>query len=319
MAKTSTKPRKTDKKESADKSTPRQLKTPTHKSFRLGKRVKGKKILGAFRLFAASVGILRQNWKVFLGIVLVFGVLNALLVQGFSAAGNVNDTKSNLDQALTGNWSQLVSSLTVFIYLLGSSGNTASPTARAYQLMLALVVSLALIWVLRQVYVGQKVRVRDGFYQGMSPLVPFVLVLLVIFLQLIPMALGLMLYGIVVGNDVAASFVEQILWAIFAFSMSLVTLYMISSSLFALYIVTLPDMTPLKALRSARQLAANRRWAVLRKVFFLPLALVVLAAIIVLPFILWATPLAAWVFFAITMLLLPVTHSYMYALYRSML
>jgi uncharacterized membrane protein YoaK (UPF0700 family) len=94
---------------------------------------------------------------------------------------------------------------------------------------------------------------------------------------------------------------------------------MISSSLFALYIVTLPDMTPFKALRSARELVRHRRWTVLRKILFLPIILLVVAAIIMLPIIIWLTSLAQWVFFLLTMFALVAANAYMYTLYRELL
>jgi hypothetical protein len=94
---------------------------------------------------------------------------------------------------------------------------------------------------------------------------------------------------------------------------------MLSSSLFALYIVTLPDMTPLTALRSARQLVRYRRWTVLRKIFWLPVALLILAAVIMVPIIIWLTAIAQWVFFLLTMFSLVATHAYMYNLYRELL
>lgn len=321
MAKARPKAKPTKKPASKAAATePRQLKKPTYKSFRLSQRIKvDKPPTNAFKIFGGAVAVLARNWKTFLLVIVIYGVLNALLVQGFSAAGNLDKAKETLDQAFTGNWAQLGSGLTVFVYLLGASGNTASPTAGAYQLILVLVISLAVIWLLRQFYAGHKVRARDGFYQGMSSLVQFLLVLSVIVLQLIPMALGLLLFSAVNANHIAASALEAILWASFTFALVLFSLYMLSSSLFALYIVTLPGMTPLQALRAARQLVAYRRWSTLRKVLFLPLALVLIAALIVVPVILFATPLAAWVFFVLTMLLLPLTHSYMYSLYRSLL
>ena len=94
---------------------------------------------------------------------------------------------------------------------------------------------------------------------------------------------------------------------------------MISSSIFALYIVTLPDMTPLKALRSARQLVRHRRWTVLRKILFLPILLIVVAAIVMLPIIIWTPPLAQWIFFVLTMFAIAAVHAYAYALYRELL
>ena len=73
------------------------------------------------------------------------------------------------------------------------------------------------------------------------------------------------------------------------------------------------------ALRSARQLVANRRWTIMRKLLFLPVVLFVLAAVIVLPVILFATPVVPLVFYTLSMLLLPMLHGYMYTLYRSLI
>lgn len=263
--------------------------------------------------------LLAKNWKAVLGIVVIYGILNAVLVQGFKAAGDLTELKLFLDELFVGGWSQLASGVTVFTYMLGSSGNTINPKAGAYQLILILLVSLALIWILRNAYAGNKLRVRDSLYKGMAPLVPFVLVLVVVCLQLIPLAIGLSLYTTVTSSQIAATGLEQLLWALLAFMLGLLSMYMISSSLFALYIVTLPDMTPMKALRSARQLVANRRWFVMLKILFLPVSLLLLAGILVVPVILLATPYAVWVFFVVSMLLLPVMHSYMYTLYRSLL
>jgi hypothetical protein len=169
------------------------------------------------------------------------------------------------------------------------------------------------------VLAGSKARVRDTYYRGMYPLVPFILVLMVIALQLVPLLVGSTVYSLVINNGIAVLFIEKLLWALLYALLALLSLYMISSSLFALYIVTLPDMTPLKALRSARELVRYRRWTVLRKVLCLPLILLVAAAIIMLPIIVWLTPLAKWIFFLLTMSSLVAVHAYMYTLYRELL
>lgn len=321
MAKTPTKAK--GKKQSVTEALaaePRQLEKPAYRSFRLHRRIKGEALPGAFRLFQSSVLTLAKHWKLFAAVALIYGALNFVLVQGLQfAIGGVSESKSILDEVFAGNWGQLASGLTIFMYFLGSMGDTSTPTAGVYQFILTLIISLAVIWLLRQVYAGNAVRARDGFYRGMAPLVQFVLVLLVVGVQLIPLALGLLLYSNVTSTGVAATGLEQLLWAVLAFLLSLVSLYMITSSVFALYVVTLPDMTPMRALRSARQLVANRRWMVMRKILFLPLAVVVVAAVIVVPFILFVTPLAAWVFMALSMVFLPFAHSYLYALYRAML
>lgn len=75
----------------------------------------------------------------------------------------------------------------------------------------------------------------------------------------------------------------------------------------------------MKALRSARELVRYRRWTVLRKILFLPVVLLVAAAVVMVPIIIWLTPLAQWIFFLLTMFALVAVHAYMYNLYRELL
>ena len=242
-----------------------------------------------------------------------------MLAQGLSGGTDISTLKDTLSEVFTGNFSAVASSLTIFVTRVGSAGNTTNQTAGAYQIFLALLGSLAIIWALRQIFAGSSPRVRDGYYRGMAPLVPFILVLLVIGLQLIPLVVGSTLYGLIINNGIAVYFVEKLLWALLCGLLALVTFYMLSSSLFALYIVTLPDMTPMRALRSARELVRYRRWTVLRKVLCLPLVLLLAAALIMLPIIILAAPLAQYVFFLLTMSTLVAVHAYMYTLYRELL
>lgn len=276
------------------------------------------KITGSYRLFGQSLLVLRRHFKLFLGISLVYALLNVLLVHGLASNGNLQTVKS----ALNGGSSKgLTDGLTLFVYLLGgsSSSSSASADAGVYQTLLIILVSLALIWALRQVYNGLRPRIRDSFYKGVYPLVPFILVLLVISLQLIPLLIGGFLYSTVISNGIAVIAIEKILWGVLFLALALVSLYLICSSVFALYVVTLPDMTPMKALKSARELVRHRRLTVVRRLLFLPLALLVLAAAIMLPIILFVTPVAEWIYFALSMAALAVIHSYMYALYRELL
>ncbi|HTB49059.1 MAG TPA: hypothetical protein VK712_03175, partial [Verrucomicrobiae bacterium] len=158
-----------------------------------------------------------------------------------------------------------------------------------------------------------------AYYRGMYPLIPFILVLIVVGLQLIPFLIGSALYSLIVTNGIATNLPEKLVCALIFALFALWSLYMISSSLFALYIVTLPDMTPRKALRSARELVRHRRWTALRKILCLPIILLLAAAIIMLPIIIWLTPLAQWIFFILTMFAVVAVHAYMYTLYRELL
>ncbi len=270
-------------------------------------------------LFWRVLKQLYGHWKLFGGIVLTYGLLNLILVRGLSGSSDLSDFKSTLDSLAHGVGGKLASSFASFTYLLTTSGSGNTDTSGIYQSVLLIVCSLAFIWALRQVLAKHTVRIRDSFYQGMYPLIPFLLLFALVGLQLLPMVLGGGLYSAVITNSIAIHWWEKgIFIAIFAFG-AFWSLRMITASLFALYVVTLPDMTPLQAYRSAKQLVYGRRLLIWRKLIFLPIILFLVAVAIELPLILFVTPIATWTFFILSMLALPVVHSYLYNLYREML
>jgi hypothetical protein len=270
-------------------------------------------------LFHSSLAVLWGRRKLFGGIVLIYGILNLAFVRGFAGSSNLTSLKATLDSVVHGVAGQLTSSLTTFVYLLGTSGSSNSATSGVYQTIALTVCSLAFIWALRQTQAKHDFRIRDSFYQGMYPLVPFLLVLLIIGLQLLPLVLGGSLYGAVVSNGIAVNVWEKLLFGAIFLALGLWSLRMITSSIFALYIVTLPDMAPLKAIRSAKQLVYGRRLLIWRKLIYLPIILLLIAVAVELPLILLLTPVAVWVFFAISMAALGVVHAYLYGLYRELL
>lgn len=297
------------------------LAQPTYKSFKMSKRIKHvrPKITGSYRLFGQSLRLIWHNKKLFLVISIIYILMSLIFVKGFASSTSVstiNDTLSNLSNTGSG---KLQGSLTVFGSLLSSTGSAPTELAGAYQGMLLIVFSLALIWSLREVVAVRTVTIKHAFYNSMFPLVPFLLVLLIIGLQLVPFILGGLLYSFVFSGGLAVTALEQVLWGLLILLMMLWSFYIITSSIFAAYIVTLPDMTPMKALRSARGLVRYRRLTVMRKVLFLPLAVFIILAAIILPVILLIPAAAEWIVFVLSLSSLVVIHSYMYNLYRELL
>jgi hypothetical protein len=311
---------KTTKKVSGKPARPRRIKLGTYKSFRLQKSIKHPGSLpNSWQLTRRAAALFWKRKELFAGITIIYGVLNLLLAQGIGNGADVPLLKEAFNQVFTGHFGFVPTGLSIFVVLIGTAGNTTSQTAGAYQGFLAIIESLAIIWSLRQVVAGSVPRVRDAFYRGMTPLIPFMLVLLVIGAQLLPLIIGSSLYSLVISNGIAVYAIEKVMWALLFACFGILSLYMLSSSIFALYIVTLPDMTPIKALRSARGLVRYRRWTVLRKLLFLPLVLLVVAAAVMMPVIILLTPFAQWAFFLLTMFGLVAVHSYVYALYRELL
>jgi hypothetical protein len=300
---------------------PRRLKQPKYASFKISKRIKHPvRLPSAWKLTKSAFKLFAKHKWLFLGVTAIYAIMNMILVTGLINTFDVSGLKSQLEAIFSGHLRVLESSLTIFVVLVGSTGSGVNGAARPYQIILTLIVSLAVIWALRQIFAGtKKIRVRDTYYRGMYPLIPFLLILLIIGIQMIPAAVGWFMYSLVVKAGIAQIFLEKLLWFILGGALTLLSLYMITSSIFALYIVTLPDMTPMKALRSARELVRNRRIVVLRKILFLPIIVLIGAVVVMIPVILWATPFVIVIYFFLLMLAVPATHAYMYTLYRELL
>ncbi len=305
----------------ATDSRPRRRKLEQYKSFRLHRRIRPKlpKIKGAVELFLAALRIVRANWTLFLGLTLVYALLSLVLVRGFSSALNVSEAKDSLKELVTGDWAGLTIAASLFGVLLGTTGSSSTPAGSAYQALLLIVMSLATIWALRQITSGHYVRVRETFYKGLYPLAVFICVLFFIGLQLIPMAIGSWLYSALIGGGIVVTALEKSVTVLLFALLVTLSMYMISSSLFALFISTLPDMTPRRALKSARNLVLHRRWHIVARIVALVIALPVLSALVMIPFILWLPGIAEWIFFLLTTFGTLLTVTYMYLLYRELL
>ena len=262
---------------------------------------------------------LKKFWKPLGGIVVVYAVLNLILASGLISNINagVNDIKDNLNADSSQHVNKFANALSGFSALItGANTASGSPTM---QIVLLVLESLVIIWALRQLMAGEPISIKQAYYYSMAPLVPFLLVGLVLVVQLLPLTIGTALLALVLSSAVTSATIVNVVFALFFAGLMGWTIYMISGSIFALYIVTLPDMQPRKALRSAKNLVRFRRWGLIRRMLFLPLFIVLVMGIIIVPLILVANFLVAGVFFALLMLSILYSHAYLYNLYRKMI
>lgn len=294
---------------------------PAYKSFRLHRSIKhhAPKLPNWWQLLKKSCALIVVNKKAILVFVVVYGLLNLFLVRGFSSPFDVSSLKESFTEIIGEDSAGLASSLTAFGLLIDASTKGSNQVAQVYQIFLFIIASLALIWLFRQQQAGNKVTMKMAFYRGMYPLIPFILVFLVLLLQLIPALIGNFLFTTVIQNNLVVGAFEQIVWILLFASTLLLSLYMLTSSSIALYVVTLPEMTPMKALRQARELVRYRRTAILLRVFAITLVIFALLFVVVLPTIFFAPKLAEWMFFSLTVLGIPLVHGYMFSLYRELL
>lgn len=298
---------------------PRRLKVPQYQRGKFQKRLKhpGPKLESSWKILRRSLGDLRRNQALFGGILAIYTFVSLILVKGFGQSAKLSEYKSVLQSSNSG-------TLKTGSDLLGSLFTTAgSSTAGSstYQTILFIVMSLVIIWALRQGH-GKKLKqapIKAAFYKSMNPLIPFVLVLLVLCVELIPLLIGTTLYTLIINGGIAVSALERLVSLAMLFIFATWSVYMMAGTLFALYIVTLPDATPMQALRSAKELVRLRRWTIIRKVIFLPVVLVVVLSLIMLPVVLLLTGVAEWIFFVLSLAAVIIGHSYYYNLYRELM
>jgi hypothetical protein len=272
----------------------------------------------SWQLTAEVAKVWRAHWRILFGIVAVYLALNILFASGFSNLSSaVSDIKANLNAG--GGSHTLARALSGFGSLVGSSGASGSASASVLQSALFVIESLVIIWALRQLLAGNRISVKEAYYHSTYPMIPFLLVLFVIILQLLPISFGAVTVSAVLTSIVSNLSVAAWLSWLFFILLACWSFYMLSSSIFALYIVTLPEMQPREALRSAKKLVNQRRLAILPRLVYLPILIVVVMAAIIIPLILGPSFLVAPVFYILSMLAILFVHSYLYAFYRSML
>jgi len=268
-------------------------------------------IPSSFKLLGEVFSALRREWKVLGGIVLVYLALNLIFASGllsnFSASISTARQSHHFSDALNGYGS-----------LLGGSSGGAQSTSLAQSVLLVLE-SLVIIWALRHLLAGERIWVKQAYYQSMTPLVPFILVLAMILVQLLPITLGAAVLAIILSSAFGAGSLLSIIFILILAGLAAWSIYMISGSIFGLYIVTLPDMQPRQALRSAKNLVHFRRWPLLRRLLFLPFFLVVAMGLITVPLILILPFLVVPLFFLLVMVGILFVHTYLYCLYRGLI
>jgi hypothetical protein len=285
------------------------VRQPVHESTR--------RLTSSWRLFSQSLAFLKKHWRLFGGITIVYLLLNLVLGRGLTII-NLNDVAYDIQTSSSVEITGLAMSVSLFGYLLTSSGATTNGSS-TYMTLLTILVSLVAVWALRQTYSDKKPTVKQAFYSSTGSLIPSVLVLVVIGLQMIPMVIGGWIYGAIVMSGLAVRLLEKIAWGGLSFALTFLTLYLLSSSVFAFYIVNLPNVTPFQALRSARGLVKGRRFSIMRKLLFLPFLLFVMAVLLFIPLLSIVPGVAAWAYIILSSAALILVHVYVYSLYRELL
>jgi hypothetical protein len=269
-----------------------------HRSFRMTRRrdyVRQLQLPGYWALTNEVRKLLIKNRKLFVALALFYGFTSALLV-GFVSQNNyseLSDTVRELsDQFISGDFGELGNAAVVLTNIVTGTLNTNLTEAqRLFAAILGLLVWLTTVWLLRAILAGKRPRLRDGLYNAGAPIVPTFALALTLLLQLLPVALAVAGYSAATATGLLNSGVEAMIFWTAASLLGLLSLYWISSTFFALIIVTLPGMYPMEALRTAGDLVIGRRVRILLRLLWLVVTIALFWLIVMLPVIL----LDAWI------------------------
>jgi hypothetical protein len=275
--------------------------------------IKASKETSSFKVLSTSFRVLFSEWPTTLKLILIYAVISLLFSGGVLSASAVKQLVTN-----SGNHGFFSSGVSVFSNLISSS-LTSSTTGGGIQTVLFVVFSIVIIWYLRKIYSGKTPTVRDTLYKSPYSLIPFFIVFVLLIVELIPLFIGSYLYNVIFNDAIAVGAFEKTIWGIVILILVLISLYLALSSIFSIYIVTLPDMRPFQAIRSSWGLVKKRRWFVFRKVLFILFFLLVAAGFISIVFINVIPFISGWVFLFVTITSVAIGHSYMYSLYRKLI
>jgi len=306
-----------------------------HRSFRRTLRrdyARSLKLPGYIAFTAQVNRTLWQSRKVLLFLSLVYIAFSIALV-GLGSQDIYASLSSTLQttgqQVFQGNLNQLGQAGILFLAIAGT-GISSTPTEgqQIYAVLLGLLIWLTTVWLLRNILAGRKIKMRDGLYSAGAPLISTFLIACIFVVQLIPIALAIIGYYAAQASGLLAGGVEAMLFWIAAALLSLISLYWVTSTFFAMIIVTLPGMYPFQALRTAGDLVIGRRIRILLRILWMLLCIVVTWAVVLILFILldsWIKglipqisgfPLIPIVILALSTLSLIWTSGYVYLLYR---
>jgi len=266
-----------------------------HRSFRVTRRRDYNRSLKLPGYWGFTIYVWKTLWahrKTFILLALVYAVISALLAaalasqDAYLALTKILSTTSG--GTFTGVWGEVGKAGLLFVSAAtGSISQTLTGEQQVYAALIALMAWLTSVWLLRNMLAGHKVKLRDGLYNSGAPILSTFLVGILFIIQLLPLAIALLSYSALSSIGViAAGGAPAMLFWMAAALMAVITLYLITSTTFALVIVTLPGMYPLRAIKTAGDLVIGRRLRILMRLLWMAIGLSITWTIVMIPVIL---------------------------------
>ena len=266
-----------------------------HKSFKRSYRedyIRDTKVPGIMYHILKSFGMIFKNWKLFLPLLIIAVLLNVFFV-GLMSESNYVQFQDILDdtseQVAGGNIGSVAKAGLILVSTISTGGlsGESSEAAVMFGVLIFLIIWLTTIFLLRHLMAGHKVKLRDGLYNAMTPLVSTFLVFVVVLFQCIPIFLLIIAYSAAVQTEFLSTPFYALVFFVFAAVMILISVYLLSSSLMAFVAVSAPGLYPMRALNAASEMMMGRRVRLILRLIALVLTLGIVWVVIMMPLILF--------------------------------
>ena len=287
---------------------------------------------------SAAFKMFFKFWKIFLPLLLIFVGLYIFLI-GAMSENTLADVKANVEQTnkdvADGKIGTVGKAGLTLLGIISTGGLTTMNDAQiVIAVLLFAIIWLVTIYLARHLLAGhQEIKMRDGFYSALSPLVSTLVVGLIIFLEAVPIMLTIIVFQVALTTEFLSTPFYALLFFMFAALMITLSLYLLSSSFFAIIVVSAPGLYPLTAVRMAKNLIMGRRLRFLIRVFYLVIIVALLYLLLLMPAIIldgalksqfaWLTdskiPFVAIIQLTITVFIFIYLSIYFYLFYRALL
>lgn len=164
-------------------------------------------------------------------------------------------------------------------------------TVGVFGVVIFLVLWLTTIFLVRHIMAGHQIKLRDGLYNAMAPLVSAFVVFVVGVVQCLPLFLLTIAYSAALKTEFLATPFYALVFFVFAALMILASGYLLSGTLMAFVAVTAPGLYPMEALRTAAEMMMGRRVRFILRLLVLMILLAVVWAIVMAPLLLMGAPM----------------------------
>jgi len=264
-----------------------------HRSFRMTRRrdyIRPLVLPGNFAFTGEVSKLLWKYRKMFALLVLVYVSFFAILV-GIQSQDNysiISETLSDTSgDAFSGNVGALGQAGLLLVSVFSNGlGGELTEAQQIFSGLIFILTWLTTVWLIRNILAGHKVKLRDGLYNSGAPLISTMLVALLIAVQLLPIAIASLAYSAALGSGLLDGGVASMLFWLAAALLAVLSLYWITSSLFAMIIITLPGMYPYKAIKTAGDIMVGRRIKLLLRWIWMAAVVIVASLVVMIPIIL---------------------------------